>query len=70
MAGGQAMDGKTFACYGIFLPVQFGNILFPEPPRFKMLSDSQRANYFADTSFQSFYSLIIQMVPMVVRDDE
>ena len=42
MAVGQAMDGKTFACYGIFLPVQFGNILFPEPPRFKMLSNSPK----------------------------
>ena len=69
MLGGQTMEGQTVGG-GTFIPIQFDELLLVVAPVFKVLAHAQGTNYLLYSSFQLDDRLVIQMVPMVVRDEE
>ena len=54
----------------MFVPVHFDDPFGCETPVFEMFPDPQRADHGPDAIAQSRHGPVIQMVPMVVRDDQ
>ena len=61
---GQAVGGGTF------IPIQFDELLLVVAPVFKVLAHAQGTNYLLHSVFQLDDRLVIQVVPVVVRDEE
>ena len=69
MLGGQTMESQTIGG-GTFIPIQLDELALVVAPIFKILAYAQRTNYLLYSSFQLDDRLVIQVVPMVVRDEE
>lgn len=61
---GQAVGGGTF------IPIQLDELALVVAPIFKILAYAQRTNYLLYSAFQFADRLVIQVIPMVVRDEE
>ena len=70
MTGRQAVNKKALIEPGIFKPVQFHQTRLVEAPIFKMLAHPQRTNDLTRTLLQLHHRAVVQMVPMVVRDNQ
>ena len=55
---------------GTLIPIQFNELLFVVAPVFKVLAHAQGTYHFLHATFQLGDRLVIQVVPMVVRDEE
>ena len=69
MLGGQTMEGHAVGG-GTFIPIQFDELALVVAPIFKILAYAQRTNYLLYSVFQLDDRLVIQVVPVVVRDEE
>ena len=69
MLGGQTMEGQAVGG-GTFIPIQLDELALVVAPIFKILAYAQRTNYLLYSSFQLDDRLVIQVVPVVVRDEE
>lgn len=69
MLSGQTMEGQAVGG-GTFIPIQFDELLLVVAPVFKVLAHAQGTNYLLYSVFQLDDRLVIQVVPVVVRDEE
>ena len=69
MLGGQAMEGQTIGI-GTFIPIQLDKLAHVVTPVFKVLAHTQGTDHLLHSAFQLGDRLVIQVVPMVVRDEE
>ena len=69
MLGGQTMEGQAVES-GAFIPIQFDELVLVVAPVFKVLAHTQGTNYLLYSVFQLDDRLVIQVVPVVVRDEE
>ena len=69
MLGGQTMEGQTVGG-GTFIPIQFDELLLVVAPVFKVLAHAQGTDHLLYSVSQLGDRLIIQVVPVVVRDEE
>lgn len=63
------MESQTIGG-GTFIPIQLDELALVVAPIFKILAYAQRTNYLLNSSFQLDDRLVIQVVPVVVRDEE
>ena len=61
---GQALEGGTL------VPIQFNELVLVVAPVFKVLAHTQGTNYLLHSVFQLDDCLVIQVIPMVVRNEE
>ena len=69
MLGGQTMEGQAVGG-GTFMPIQFDELVLVVAPVFKVLAHTQGTDNLLHSAFQLDDRLVIQMIPMVVRDEE
>ncbi len=69
MLGGQAMEGQAVGG-GTFIPIQLDELLLVVAPVFKVLAHTQGTDHLLYLVFQLADRLVIQVVPMVMRDEE
>ena len=69
MLGGQTMEGQAVEG-GTFVPIQFNELVFVITPVFKVLAHTQGTNYLFHSAFQLDDCLVIQVIPVVVRNEE
>ena len=63
------MESQTIGG-GTFIPIQLDELALVVAQIFKVLAHAQRTNHLLYSSFQLDDRLVIQVVPMVVRDEE
>ena len=66
----KAMDGEASGQGAAFVPVHLDDGFPQNAPIFKVRSDAQPADEQVDAGAQGPYRGIVEVVPMVVRDDE
>ena len=54
----------------LILPIQLDDALPIESPVLEMLTDTQTANHLPDAVFQCPHGLIIQVIPMIMRNNQ
>ena len=69
MLGGQTMESQVLGG-GTFIPIQFDELVFVVAPVFKVLAHAQGTDHLLYSVSQLGDRLVIQVVPMVVRDEE
>ena len=69
MLGGQAMEGQAVGG-GAFIPVQLDELVLVVAPVFKVLAHPQGTDHLLYSVFQFTDRLVIQVVPMIMRDEE
>ncbi len=69
MLGGQTMESQTIGG-GTFIPIQLDELLLVVAPVFEVLAHTQGTDHLLYLVFQLGDRLVIQVIPMVVRDEE
>ena len=69
MLGGQTMEGQAVEG-GTLIPIQFDELVLVVTPVFKVLAHTQGTNYLFHSAFQLDDCLVIQVIPVVVRNEE
>ena len=70
VARGETADGESVAERLLFVPVQLDDLRRVEAPVLEVLAHAQRTDDRADALFQFADRAVVEMIPVVVRDDE
>ena len=66
----QAVHREPVAERSRFVPVEFDDFLRVETPVFEMLPDAERADDLPDPGFEFGDRTVVEVIPVVMRDDE
>src|SRR5690606_41313484 len=69
MASRSRSEGETLDI-GFFTPIEFGNFVTRKSPFLQVSANSQSSDNMGYLIFYTLKSIIIQMIPMVVCDDQ